>query len=87
VVFSQFFIHFVYTLIANILFRIHIQTVKGTTSVPIVICANKSDLASERQVSREAGEKFAKSLDLSNDSKSQNVYIETSGKPHLQECL
>ena len=53
-------------------FREQILRVKDKVKVPMVIVANKSDLVSERRVSKEEGKKIAKSFDC--------PFFETSAK-------
>jgi small GTP-binding protein len=60
--------------------RDQIQRIKNTKNVPILVCANKIDLASEREVSKEEGEEFAQRLDIDNGEKGKERYIETSAK-------
>jgi len=60
--------------------RDHIQRIKNTTNVPIIVCANKIDLTSDRKISKEAGEEFAQRLNIDGGEKSDKRYIETSAK-------
>lgn len=77
--------HSIYNLYLQMFFRDHIQRIKNTKNVPILVCANKIDLASEREVTKEAGEEFARRLDIDNGEKGKEKYIETSGKhPHRE---
>ena len=56
-------------------FRDHIQRIKQTKDVPIMIAANKVDLESDRVIDTERGKQFAKEK-LENE----NAYMETSGE-------
>ena len=62
-----------------LIFRDHIQRIKNSPNVPILICANKCDLSGERAVSSESGQALARSLNPDQNDKKIN-YIETSGK-------
>ena len=55
-------------------FRDHIQKVKQTTDIPIMIAGNKSDLDSDRQVDKEKVLTFAKEK-----LGGEKMHIETSG--------
>jgi len=59
--------------------RDHIQRIKNSPNVPILICANKCDLSGERAVSSESGQALARSLNPDQNDKKIN-YIETSAK-------
>jgi len=56
-------------------FREQILRVKDADKVPLVICGNKCDLGSERQVSKSEGQDLAKSFDA--------PFMETSAKARL----
>ncbi|CBY13289.1 unnamed protein product [Oikopleura dioica] len=62
-------------------FKDHIQRVKNSTKVPIMICANKIDLKADRVVSQEQGLEYAKKVDPESSEKfAKDKYIETSAK-------
>ena len=56
------------------IFRDHIQRIKQSKDVPIMIAANKIDLASDRQVDAEKGLSFAEE-----QLGDKTAYMETSG--------
>ena len=58
----------------TLIFRDHIQRIKQSKDVPIMIAANKIDLASDRQVDAEKGLSFAEE-----QLGDKTAYMETSG--------